>query len=54
MNSLLITELNIKKKKKSLSQKFIKPKNKVFKEDELKISFEKKKNKREQKEKKEK
>ena len=54
MNSLLITELNIKKKKKSLSQKFIKPKNKVFKEDELKISFEKKKNKREQKEKKKK
>ena len=47
MNSLLITELKIKKKKKSLSQKFIKPKNKIFKEDILKNSFEKEKNKRE-------
>jgi hypothetical protein len=43
MNSLLITELKIKKKKKSFSQKFIKPKNKIFKEDELKIHLKRKK-----------
>ena len=47
MSSLLITEVKIKKKKKSLSQKFLKPKNKIFKEDELKNLFEKKNNKKE-------